>query len=469
MFLLSPAIIFAQIDDRFGLSKLMEAGTISVTLGGDFIVNGTFPGLITERVDAFVTRIFNETQQKLLQSSFDEESRRSVLTEFNKYTLRGIKLKRSTGEEMLIDLEKFRVNGDLSNNPYLRNDDVLIFPASDLSRNFFHVIGAVNKPGIFYFIDGDKLSDALELAHGINQAYENVHQVEISKLSYDGQILDQKTYNINEVILLERGDLIRVLANETQRKGFSVMVLGEVLKPGYIPITKSNTTLREVIEKAGGVNEEASLKRARLYSGTSVSLLLEMLYGIKLKEFPSQFDLELSETFSRLETQLMFRMSNVNEEDSSYFFMENQLRIFLQSGPVDFSNVNDIESEAANYIVRNGDIIIIPQEANSVFVFGQIRKPGHIKFVPEKDYKYYIDRAGGLGDYADGEIMIIKAETREWIDATSRNVIIEEGDFIYAPRTLSRSFNYYVKLTGEYLGIVGSIATIILLLVQLAK
>ncbi len=33
------------------------------------------------------------------------------------------------------------------------------------------------------------------------------------------------------------------------------------------------------------------------------------------------------------------------------------------------------------------------------------------------DYKYYIEKAGGLGEYAqdEDEIMIIKGDTKEWI------------------------------------------------------
>ena len=42
---------------------------------------------------------------------------------------RGLILKNANGEEIIIDLAKFRVNGDFINNPYLKNDDVIIFPA----------------------------------------------------------------------------------------------------------------------------------------------------------------------------------------------------------------------------------------------------------------------------------------------------------------------------------------------------
>ncbi len=74
------AITNAQIDDKSGLSNFLQAGTISVTIGGDFITTGTFPALVTERVDQFVTRIYNEAAEKILATATSPY----VLEEFKK-------------------------------------------------------------------------------------------------------------------------------------------------------------------------------------------------------------------------------------------------------------------------------------------------------------------------------------------------------------------------------------------------
>ena len=49
-----------------------------------------------------------------------------------------------------------------------------------------------------------------------------------------------------------------------KRKEFYVLVLGEVNQPGYIPITKNNTKLGEVIKSVKGFTSNASLKRSRI-------------------------------------------------------------------------------------------------------------------------------------------------------------------------------------------------------------
>ena len=88
---------------------------------------------------------------------------------------------------------------------------MIIFPPVDLERNFFSISGAVNNPGKFPFVEGDKLSDAIELAQGINSAYKNVTSAEINRLDYNGENLNRQIIDINSDFLLKRGDRIKIL------------------------------------------------------------------------------------------------------------------------------------------------------------------------------------------------------------------------------------------------------------------
>ncbi len=462
---------YAQIDTKLNLNSndLMQMGAISVTIGGQFVITGTFPALITERADAFITRMYNQVKGDMVKTTNDPQ----ILEQFNKslnnYVLRNITLKRASGEVLHLDLQKFRLNGDFANNPYLKNDDVIIFPQPDLEHNSFTVSGAVNNPGKFFFVEGDHLQDALELAQGINDAYENIDGIEIHRLNYDGDEIRVIKSDMNSNPALERGDGIIVIARETQKKGFSVIVAGEVNNPGRIPVTKNNTTIKQVIEKAGGVKQDASLRRSKLFTGNSLPLLLENYYGVDLNKMPNILDEKLTEFLLKFQNMMMIRMSNVDEMDSSYFLMENDLRLLLESGPVDFTKIADTSSNVSDYIVSDGDVIIIPPKEKTVYVFGQVAEPGKVNYVAGRDFEYYIKEAGGKGEYARDDIMLIKSVTKEWIPADEENAVIEEGDYIYVPRSLSRSFNYYVKNTSIFLSIVGSLATIALLVVNLTK
>jgi len=456
--------------DKTSQSDLIGAGTISVTIGGTFPINGTFPALITDRVDEFVTRMYAQAVDLTLRVTTDPTIYRKLKEQLANYALRGIKLKRANGEELNLDLQKFRLNGDFSNNPYLKNDDVLVFHSNDVSRNFFSVSGAVNKPGTFLFIEGDKLSDAIELVDGFNPAYEPIDSVEISRLSYDGRTQILTKIKIDGDYPIQRGDRFRFIAPETHRKNYAVSVIGEVQIPGTIPITKNNTTLYEVIQACGWFTDQASLNRARVFTGNSLAKLLEKQYNIKLDEQPDLDNPGIRNMILNLELALMYRMSNVVTDDTSYFNLENQLRVLIEGSSLDFKKINDPESDIAKYIVQSGDIIIIPQVQNSVYVFGQVLRPGHVTFIQGKDYNYYVNEASGLGELAeDEEIMVIKGGSRVWLSPLRETVTIEEGDYIYVPKQSLRTFRSYIFEYSVYVGLLASIAAILLSIVTLSN
>ena len=456
--------------DKTGTSDFFTAGKISVTLGGTFPINGTFPALVTDRVDEFITRMYSEAVDLTLRITSDPEIYRKLKQELSNYALRGIRLKRANGEELIVDIQKFRMNGDFSNNPYLKNDDVIVFPSNDVSRNFFAVSGVVNNAGTFLFVEGDKLGDALELVDGINPAYENVDSVEVSRLSYDGQTQTITRIKIDEDFPIQRGDRFRFIAPETQRKNYAVTVIGEVNMPGVVPISKNRTTLYEVLESCGWFTPEASLKRARVYSANSLSKLLENQYKIKLDEQPDLEDPKYRNIILNLELALMYRMSNVVTDDTNYFNLENQLRVLIEGSSLDFRKIKEPESDIAKYIVQTGDVIIIPPIQNSIYVFGQVLRPGHVTFIEGKDFKYYVNEASGLGELAEeDEIMVIKGGSRAWISPIREKVIIEEGDYIYVPKESLRTLRSYILEYSVYLSLLASIAAILLSIVTISN
>ena len=464
--ILLSSIVFAQNNERANQNVMPT--TISVSIAGHFPVTGSFISTIAERLDQFVTRVYNQALERAIGSVNEERLLEKIKKDFSDFSLRGLILKRADGTSLNIDLQKFRINGDFVNNPYLRNDDVIIFPPNDIERNFISISGAVNIPGTFLFVEGDKLSDLIELAHGLNPAYEISGKVKVSRLSYDGEKQKEIEIDLKDDFSLQRGDQVVVLANETQRKQFFALVLGEVNQPGYVPITKSNTKLGEIIKKSNGFTSNASLKRARIFRGNSITTLLEKQYGIKIDENLINNNPELVDRIVNYEQQMMFRMSNLVEEDRDYFAAENQYRVLNEGSAVDFTKVEDENSEIYNFIVYPGDVIIIPPKMNTVYVFGQVSNPGHVKFSEGKNYKYYIDQAGGIGEYAEDEIMIIKGSSRNWISAED-NIVLEEGDFIFVPKERLKSFRTLTIELSGYFNIIGSIATILLLIVQLAK
>ncbi|HET53682.1 MAG TPA: hypothetical protein ENN33_00520 [Ignavibacteria bacterium] len=460
-----PAQVSSQKQNL--LDVMSSTPPISVTIGGEFIVTGSFPAYSGERLDQFVTRIYNEVKNSLPFPTNNEQLFMKFISKTDKFALRGIKLVRKDGTKLDIDLLKFRLTGNFDNNPYLKNDDVVIFPEYNLDYGFIDINGAVNKPTKFQFVEGDKLEDAIFFARGINKAYEDVNTAVISRLSYDGKSEEKITVNLEDEFYLKRGDRIKIAADQTNRKAYKVLVLGEVNQPGYIYVTKDNTTLKDVIEKAGGFTENASLKDAQLVRNLNREQILKK-YAIeeKAKEDPSELIIDEENNYWQLlETLRMFRSADLLDEDTLFFSLDNQLRILEGNNLVDFTRLDSADSATSDFIVKDGDVVIVPERFEAVYVFGQVGTIGYYKYIKGMGYDYYIQQAGGLTGTAksDDDIFIIKGTSREWISISEDNYDIEPGDYIYVMKEIPRNIWYYVQRIGTIAGILGSIATLILL------
>jgi len=472
--LIAANVVWAQMDrTERSSTDLLMSGSISVTIGGSFIVTGSFPALPVERLDQFVTRIYNEVKAEMAKEPVIETESAVLREKRLTFAQRNIVLKRANGEELIIDLKKFRLNGEFVNNPYLKNDDVIIFPPLDMERNFISVYGAVNKPTKFQFVEGDKISDAIEFAQGLNKAYENIEGIEITRLDYNGNKEEILKYSLNENVALKRGDRIRFIADESSKRDFKVLVLGEVNRPGTVSITKNNTTLKDVISKAGGFKPTADLRIAELLRGSSIYTE----FSKEIQALASEREEEAMNILWRTLVQpeeeddlLMQRMSYLAEEDTTYFKVDDKMRLYRGNASINFTDLSDPQSDASNYIVKDGDLIIIPEKNDMIYVFGQIPMTGFIKYQEGKDYNYYINLAGGRGQEAKDEAFVIKGRTRNWISTEEHdNINLEPGDYIWVPKKAPKTFKYYLDRVSAVMGVVGSIATVILIVVSLQQ
>lgn len=471
LFNLTNAQDLSNIQSQPSSSDMQALNLINVTVGGAFVINGTFPALRTERVDQFVTRVFSKYESQVVSGTKDKELLDVLKAQLNSYAKRDITLKRFDGTELKVDLEKFRLTGDFSYNPYLKNNDVLIFPVLDLERNYIDISGAVNLPVKFQFVEGDKLSDAILFANGLNPAYKNITTAEISRLSYNGEKQVVKKINISDNPYLQRGDRIKIIAENNQKVNYKVLVLGEVQQPGYVYITKNNTTLKNVIKNSGGFTKYASLERSTILRGTNEDNILrikalEYLFSkdknVNVNEFTKKFD------FSKLENLSMLRMSDAQTEDTIYYSIDMKLRQFENNGLVDFTKIFSDDSTKNKFIVKDGDVILVPEKSNTVYVFGQVNSPGYVPFDTGKDFNYYIKKAGGFGEDYKDDIKIIKGKTKSWLSA-DESTEINPGDFVYVPKSPPRNLFYYLRTASFITSIASALATVAILILNLKK
>jgi len=146
-------------------------------------------------------------------------------------SLRNIQVKRDGREIASFDVYQLLMKGDASADLRLQSGDVVFVPPY---AGLVAIEGAVNRPMIYEYIEGESISDAIFMAGGLNQdAYESAISV-VSKAI--GKTLPEvKNVDLalseEKQIKLRNGDLITVPKSTDNLKN-AVTIVGAVVRPG---------------------------------------------------------------------------------------------------------------------------------------------------------------------------------------------------------------------------------------------
>jgi len=357
---------------------------------------------------------------------------------------RNILLYHKDGSRQMVDIEKYYATGNTIYNPLLRDGDMVVVPQRSINQNFISIYGAVNKQGSYEFAEGDSVLIMLKIARGLTKIADS-GRIVITRYSNENSP-QSFTIDVRKILLgiepdipLQRGDRIVVFEQYIQNNSASVIVTGEVKYPGRYPITNDSTYLSEIIKLAGGTTQFSSLNNSQLHrhSVNAADIFIERLESGR---------------------------GGIISVDSAYYYLETDIRLYRELVVVDFIEILEKENSSKDILLRDQDVIHIASKKKSVYVFGQVVSPGHIAFSPNKDINYYIAFSGGLTDDARSDIKVIKATTRQWLDPNKTK--IEEGDYIWVPKEPYRPFSFYVTVYSQVFGIVGTIATLFLLITK---
>ncbi|HTY10704.1 MAG TPA: polysaccharide biosynthesis/export family protein [Bacteroidota bacterium] len=429
---------------------LVNPRMLAVRVTGFGLIENTVYVLATERAQDAIALAKNQTDEalkamseanvasKTIKLSNDEVRKLSAEGSTRKVTVR-----HKDGTESPADIEKYIATKDWRCDPLLRDGDVVIVPEKNDTRNFVGVFGAVNSDGDYEFVDGDSLLTLLLIARGCSPLADSANVI-ISRTDVEGNTLQSIAVDLRAIaagtsanVPLRRGDRILVKQKTELQHDYRVNIEGEITYPGSYPITRDSTTLSEVVQWAGGFTSNASLEGSRILRNTK-------------------------------KTPVDNSRGKTSQEDSTYFRIENELLLNGELVVADFAGLFNKNDKSKDVYLRDGDRIIIAPKAGTVYVFGQVIRPGHVAFSRNQSYKYYIEQAGGLADDAvSGDIHIIKASSKQWLSPSETTV--EEGDYIWVPKEPYRSFSYYMQIYGQLFSIIGTIVTAAVLVVQLKK
>ena len=202
-----------------------------------------------------------------------------------KGSLRNIQIIRAGKKIAELDFYQFLLKGAMQENFRLQDQDVIYYP---FYNKHISLAGAVKRPSVYELKDNESLKDLFSIAGGFSEnAYQQrvkIYQVGALQRSIkDLLVSDMHTY------LPQNGDSVLVDAlNDTYSNKLNIR--GAIRVAGDYELTQG-LTLKGLIEKAGGVKENAYLNRG--YINRMDDQLQKQLIGFDLVELGRKKELDI--------------------------------------------------------------------------------------------------------------------------------------------------------------------------------
>ena len=332
-----------------------------------------------------------------------------------------------------------------------REDAVVIMHLDSLrEERYIRIMGQVQEPGSFPYHDNFTLQDLILMAKGFTEAASESF-IEVSRRNSYAKASGLT----QEMVTLHRFDVSRDLTLEKQEGNFilqpfdyvyvrrapsyftqrSVIITGEVMYPGDYSIGSKNERVSDLLKRAGGLTPDAYVKGAMMIRAPRN---LKQIMGV---------------------LENLVEDSLIQSARSKYEVDKLELRL---------ADILKNPSSSYNYVLKEGDQIIIPEVTEEIRVAGEILNPIALAYQPGKNARFYIDRAGGFSSHAQkGKVYVINSDgtsrvTRSFIVRNYPDV--EQGAQIVVPQKPIRESN-----TAQWLGIASTMSSLTIAIATLFR
>lgn len=280
-------------------------------------------------------------------------------------TLREIKVYRNDKLVATYDVYDFILNGNSDMGIRLEDNDVVTV---DAYKNLVSVTGHVKRPMYYEMLDNETLAQLLKYAGGLagNAYKEDVRLIRNGKR-------EREIYTLNaseqQEFIMADGDSVSV---DSIMPSFANMVeiRGAVYRPGQFQMNGRINTVKQLIECAGGLKDDAFMNR------------------------------------------VILNRRNPNNT------MEN-LAINLE---------NLMNGTDADVTLRKNDILLVPsifdmQEVQTVTIFGEVAFPGTYEYLDNMSVEDFIVNAGGLTEAAStAKVDVARRVKNSWATSASDTI-----------------------------------------------
>lgn len=317
-------------------------------------------------------------------------------------TMRSIKVKRGGRTVSTVDLYDYILNGNMRGNVRLASGDVITVDTYDCLVN---VTGKVKRPMYYEMKRSESVATLLKYAGGFTgDAYEEVVRLVRKK----GGTMSVYTLNEFERGTFQLADADSVSVDSVLNRYSNLVELrGAVKRPGQYQMDGTISTLRQLIEAAGGLSEEAITAHGIIHRRKADRTLSVLNFNIA---------------------------ALMNKEE-------------------------------ADQALSNEDIVFIPSrkdlnEELSIKIEGEVRYPGIYDYADGTTIESFILQAGGLTDraslakvdvarrYRDRKAMVAGEQIAEFFSFSVKDGFVLDGE---AGFTLSPFDEVFVRTSPGYI------------------
>ncbi|MDO4880588.1 MAG: SLBB domain-containing protein [Capnocytophaga sp.] len=335
--------------------------------------------------------------------------------------------------------------------PLQANDSIFIFNRDSLiNKQFVRIEGAVKKPQNIPFMEGLKAEDLIIMAGGF------IEGADSSIIHLSRQKNDENFKTISETqdislspdlkissgsVALQPNDIVTVRFQKGYAPQQIIKIEGEIIYPGHYSILTKEERISDFIERAGGLTPYAYLKGATLIR--KITDLSDKEQNKQIKELDNVTDeIKIVKVGDQEEFRVGINLEKIMKNKNAY----------------------------QNLILKDGDVIIIPSEKQTVEVKGLVLAPSLVQYEKGKNLKSYVNNAGGFSNnarksgayvvYANGSV----EGTRKFLFFKSYPKI-EPGAIIIVPEKPERKS----LSTSETISITTALTTLMILIYNTFK
>ena len=295
-----------------------------------------------------------------------------------------------TQEVISIDLKGI-LDGTAADVP-LENEDILFIPTQAEHQNLhtLTISGEVIFPGTYEYADNMTIEDLILQAGGLTDNASTV-KVDVSRRIIDPEattstmeVAQTFTFSINpnfEVegnrsFTLQPYDAVSVRRSPVSAVPFTAHVGGEIAFAGSYTLEQKNQRLSDLVKAAGGTIPGAYVRGARLIRTMTADERARMQEVIEMARQSAAISSKDSIALDQLALSTTYSVG-----------------IHLDEALANPGCDEDIE-------LQDGDRLTIPRFNHTVKISGDVLKPNTVAIKEHKDYKYYVEQAGGYGKRA---------------------------------------------------------------------